>query len=196
MLLCGQGNYQAAHVYLTQSVVIFDTLGGRLAMAWSLIGLGDIAAAQDKITEAEQCYNQALAIQRELNDDNHAGATLAALGRLAQRQGDYQRARELLHESLAIAIKMADRPMFADTLEAIAALTAAQGQAECAVRIFAAVDALLRQDNLLLKPVLQPLHDRQVSTLRDQLGETAFTTAWAAGAAMPLDAVRALILND
>ncbi len=86
--------------------------------------------------------------------------------------------------------------MFADTLEAIASLTTAQGQAERAVRIFGAVETLLRKDNILLKPVLKPLHDRHVATLRDQLGETTFTTAWAAGAAMPLDAVTALILND
>ncbi len=215
--LLGLGDIAAAQVnaaeakqYYGQTLTIQRELNNYNQAGDTLASLGRVAQRQGDddrsrellreslamATQAEQYYDQALAIQQALNDDDHAGSTLAALGRLAQRQGDYDRSRELLYESLAIAIKMGDRPMFADTLEAIASLTAARGQAERAARIFGAVEALLRKDNILLKSALQPLHDRYVSTLRDQLGETAFTTAWAAGAAMPLDAVTALILND
>ncbi|GEM_PF-1404868 len=195
MLLGRQGDYQAARAHLMQSVTIFHTLGNPLEKAWSLLGLGDIAAAQHNGTDAEQYYEQALTIQRELNDIDHAGHTLAAMGRLAQRQGDYARSRELLYESLAITIKMGYRPGIADTLEAIGSLIAAQGQAERAVLILGAVDELLRQDHVFLKPIIQPMHDHLLSALRDQLGAAAFTTAWTAGAAMPLDEVTALIMN-
>ncbi len=209
-IAAAQLNRAEAEQYYGQSLTIQRELNNHSQAGNILASLGRLAQRESDdercrelrqeslamATKAEQYYNQALAIQQELNDDDHAGSTLASLGRLAQRQGDYGRSRELLQESLAIAIKMADRPLFADTLEAIASLTAAQGQAERAVRIFGAVEALLRKDNLLLKPVLQPLHDRQVSTLREQLGEATFITAWATGTAMKVDEVTALILND
>jgi hypothetical protein len=57
------------------------------------------------------------------------------------------------------------------------------------------VEALLRKDNAFIPPVLQPSHESLVSTLRDQLGETAFTAAWAAGAAMELNEITALALE-
>ncbi len=115
------------------------------------------------------------------------------MGRLAQRQGDYERAHTLLQESLVLRLEMDYRPAIAYILEAIGSLAAVQGQAEWAVHLFGAVEALLRQDNAFINPILQPLHEHLVSTLRDQLGETAFREAWAAGAAMELDEITALI---
>jgi hypothetical protein len=81
-------------------------------------------------------------------------------------------------------------------LEALGHLAAGQGQVELAAHLLGAAEALLQQNNAFLNPVLQPLHDSLASKLRDQLGERAFTTAWAAGAAMELDEVIALVLND
>jgi tetratricopeptide (TPR) repeat protein len=162
-------------------------------MAWSLMGLGDIAAAQNKVAEAEQLYNQALNIQQELNDYDHAGVTLEALGRLEWRQGNYEQAFTLLQESLTLRIIMDDPTKIAQSLEAIASLAAAKGQAERAVYLFGAMETLLSKDGAVINLKLQPWHNQQVSQLRDQLGEATFTKAWSTGAAMKLNEIVAFI---
>lgn len=186
-LLVSQGDYQPAHAYLTQSATIFDALGEQAGKAWSLFGLGEMAAAQNFGLEAEEHYLQALSIQRRLNDHDHAGNTLEALGRLAQQQGNDAHAWTLFQESLALRVKMGHRPALASVLEAFGVLAAAQGQAEWAVQLFGAVDGLLQKDNVFLNPVRQLEHDRLVATLCEQLGEISFSKAWTAGVEMEFE---------
>ena len=158
--------------------------------------MGESAVAQNKLMEAEQYCQQALSIQRTLNDYDHAGNTLEVMGRLAQRQGDYERAHALLQESLALRVKMGHRHALASVLEAFAVLHAAQGQAEWATKLFGTAETLLQQDGVPLKPMYQPVHDCLVIALREQLGESAFAYAWAAGAEMALDNVTESLMTS
>jgi non-specific serine/threonine protein kinase len=67
-----------------------------------------------------------------------------------------------------------------------------------AVRLFAAAAALRATNGIVLHPHRQPPHDRDLAILRERLGETAFTQAWADGRAMSLEqaAVYALAVTE
>ena len=68
---------------------IFQGLGDRAGVAWSLNYQGDVARDQGESAAARTLYEQGLAIFRELGDRWGIAGTLADLGNLAREQGNY-----------------------------------------------------------------------------------------------------------
>jgi hypothetical protein len=81
-------------------------------------------------------------------------------------------------------------------IEGLGSLEAADGSPERAVRLFGAAAALRETLGTPLSPARRPEQDRQLATLSRVLGDAAFTTAWAAGQAMPLDQAISLALQE
>ncbi len=63
---------------------------------------------QEDYPRAVSCYEQALALFRELDDATYIGFMLHNLGLIAYFQGDYGRARSLYEESLSLARGLKD----------------------------------------------------------------------------------------
>jgi non-specific serine/threonine protein kinase len=123
--------------------------------------------------------------------------SLGTLGIAALNQGDYTTARALLEESLAIAREIGSKFVGADLLEGIAALALSQQQARRSAQLFGAASALRQAMGAApLLPVEQSEVDAHQTTLRDTLGEEAFTAAWEAGRAMTWEAAVAYALEE
>ena len=83
-----------------------------------------------------------------------------------------------------IARKVDDKVLIAVCLEGLAGVVAAQGESAWATRIWGAVEALRDAMGVPLPPVERAGYERSVAAARAQLGETAFTAAWAQGRTM------------
>jgi tetratricopeptide (TPR) repeat protein len=64
--------------------------------------LGDLHHELGRFDEALACYEQALAIHRDVSDRYMEGATLHSMGRALHALGRHERARACWHEALAI----------------------------------------------------------------------------------------------
>jgi tetratricopeptide (TPR) repeat protein len=64
--------------------------------------LGDLHHELGRFDEALACYEQALAIHRDVSDRYMEGATLHSMGRVLHALGRHERARACWHEALAI----------------------------------------------------------------------------------------------
>jgi predicted ATPase/DNA-binding SARP family transcriptional activator len=186
-MLGQQGDYATAHTYLRQSLTIYEELGDNVRSSSALTRLGHLAMTQGNDGEAQELLSQALMLVRETGHLRQQIAPLDALGRLAQRQGDYGWARTLHQDSLALCIEMEHRAWIARVLEAFACLVTRQGQAEAAARLFGATEVYPAPTEALFEPTWRREHDHLIAIARTQLGEAAFSAAWAAGAAMTLD---------
>jgi hypothetical protein len=67
----------------------------------------------------------------------------------------------------------------AECLEAFAAVCVAREEADRAVLLFAAADALRSETGVPVPPYDRPEYDRNIAALRAALGDDAFTAAWA-----------------
>jgi hypothetical protein len=82
-------------------------------------------------------------------------------------------------------------------LAGLARAAAAQGQPERAARLFAAVPVPYRaRGPVLVEAADRAEFDREVASVRAQLGEAAFAAAWAAGQAMTTEQAVAYALDQ
>ena len=117
-----------------------------------------------------------------------AAEALSLLARIATARGDYASARTLCNECLSIAKELGDRELLASGLERLAEVIAARasgrpstGDALWATKLLGAAESLREAISAPIPPLERPTYDCAVNTVRTQLGEEIFTTAWAEG---------------
>lgn len=109
----------------------------------------------------------------ELNADLQLDAKVET-----ERQGDYHNAIKSYQQALILDWGIGNRLKALERLEHIASLDALRGDFERCVRLSAAV-------HTQGKPNTD--HSPDLASVRMQLGDAAFTEAWARGSAMTLD---------
>lgn len=102
-------------------------------------------------------------------------------------QRAYERAVPLLTEALALHRSRNGQLGIAWCLEGLAAVASAVGQAERAARYLGAAEMLRENIGAPLPPADRDGYDGAVAIVRAALGSAAFTAAWEAGRALPLE---------
>ncbi|HEV1994415.1 MAG TPA: tetratricopeptide repeat protein [Candidatus Acidoferrum sp.] len=182
-----QGDYARARSLYVECLSIFRGLGDRTGVAWSLNYQGDVARDQGDCAAARTLYEQGLAIFRELGDRWGIAGTLADLGNLASEQRDSPTARSLYRESLKIFQELEHKRGIARLLECFACSAAAQLEAERSLRLAGAAAALRQSIGAPLTPAEQAKLESTLDPARQVLTNTAGTTAWLEGWAMPVE---------
>lgn len=191
-----QRDYAAAHSLLTGALALCRAVGDKRLTATSLNNLGEVARCEDDDERASVLYEEALALRRELNDKSGIATTLHNLGHVLQHQRDHKKAAALLEESLAVYQEVGDKRGLGLCLAGLAgiAMQTSLGSSarydedlRRAVQLFGAADGLLNGISASLAPADRAEYDRNVATLRFQLGEAAYAAAWAEGRAMTLE---------
>ena len=182
-----QGDYARARSLYTECLSIFQGLGDRTGVAWSMNYQGDVARDQGDSAAARTLYEHALGIFRELDDRWGIAGTLADLGSLAREQRSYATAHSLYGESLRIFQDLEHKRGIARLLECFACSAAAQFQAERSLRLAGSAAALRQNIGNPLTPAEQAKMEAALNPPRQALTNTAGTTAWLEGWAMPLE---------
>src|SRR5947207_797623 len=182
-----QGDYPRAGSLYAECISIFRALGDRTGVAWSLSYQGDVARDQGDSPAARTLYEQGLAIFQELGDRWGIAGTLADLGSLAREQRNCPTAHSLYRESLKIFQELEHKRGIARLLECFACSAAAQLEAERSLRLAGAAAALRQSIGAPLTPAEQAKLESTLDPARQVLTNTAGTTAWLEGWAMPLE---------
>ncbi len=179
-----QQDYDGARVLYEQSLALARELGHKGDIGNCLNNLGDVAYFQGDHARARVLFEQSLELGRELGNENLVAINLSNLGNVATEQGDYARARTLHKDSLAIARELGYRRYIACSLEAFGALAGKEAQAKRSVRLWGAAAALREAIECPLSPADREKHEREMTPIREMLGEDAFALAWSEGHAM------------
>src|SRR6266478_4822514 len=182
-----QGDYDRARSLYEECLAIFRGLGDRTGVAWSLNYQGDVARDQGDSAAAQALYEQGLVIFRELGDRWGIAGTLADLGSLAREQRNYPRAYSLYRESIKIFQELEHKRGIARLLECFACSAAAQLEAERSLRLAGAAAALRQNIGAPLASAEQTKLEAALDPPRQALTNTAGTTAWLEGWAMPVE---------
>ena len=161
-----------------------DRMMAAVAAGIALDYLGAAAYAQDALPLAASRFGEALVDQRDVDDRWGMGFSLVGLGYAARDRGETARAAASFAEGLALFAELGDRRMIALALDGVAGLAIARGQPERAARLFGAASTMREAGGLPVEPAFQDAHDRGVAAVRVALGEAAFATGWADGAAL------------
>jgi predicted ATPase/class 3 adenylate cyclase/DNA-binding XRE family transcriptional regulator len=187
---------QEAEALAEQSLALFRELGDAQYIAYQLSLLGEIHLIQHEPDQARALLEESVATLKELGDRWSTAEALLAFARIAMSQEELATARAYYWESLALACEIGARNFIAAALEGIGAVAAAQGEPALAARLWGTAQALRAAIGAPLAPVYRAGYELALADARSRLGEEAFATAWAEGAAMPLEQALDLLSNS
>jgi predicted ATPase/class 3 adenylate cyclase len=175
------GDYTLAKEYLEEALILFREIGNETGIASSLSGLGEAALRQGDYKEADGFLSESLELRRRLGSKWGIAASLGSIAWAALRQGDLQRARSMLKESLAIRQEIGDVGGTAWCLEKLAEITGEESRFTDQVRIYGAASALRKSVDSIIDPADQAEYQAILDRSKAEIGEQAFTKAWAEG---------------
>ncbi|MGH8905020.1 MAG: BTAD domain-containing putative transcriptional regulator [Egibacteraceae bacterium] len=154
--------------------------------------LGVLVANEGDHTAAQRLLAEGTARARRLGDVFVLVGTLTRTGVASAAGGDGATARAAFQEALEISHRAGMPWPLAASLEGLAQLDAAGAEPERAARLLGAAERIRTTTGSVQPLSLQARHERAVDQTRAALGEAAFTAAFSAGRAMPLEDAVAL----
>jgi tetratricopeptide (TPR) repeat protein len=158
-----------------------------MGVAWAMNYQGDVARDQGDSKAAQELYEQALAIFRELDDRWGIAGTLADLGSLAREQGECPTAHSMYRESIKTFQELDHKRGIARLLECFAGLAAVQLEAERSLRLAGAAAALRQNIGAPLAPAEQAKLETSLRPARQALTNAMSSAAWLEGRALSVE---------
>ena len=191
MLLASQHDAEMVHPMLKESLALFREVGDKWGVAAASMLLGQVALQRGDMTTARTLANVSVQLCREIGHRWFMCQALTVLAKVAETEQDQVLARSLYQESLDVVIEVGDKVLIALGLEDLAGVVATQGDPVWATRLWAAASALRETIGSPMLPIERADYERAVATVRMQLGEQIFATAWNEGCTMTLEQVLA-----
>jgi len=195
MVLHEQGDVSGAQARYEESLAAHQQRRDldQWSIAATLNNLGRAVHEQGDRARARALLTESLALKREIGDSAGSAATLGNLADMADAEGDYEHAATLYRDSMVLYKELGDYGGIAAGCEGIAHITALQNPAadlSRAVRLLAAASALRIAADLPLPPAEHSYYyERNLTNLRQTLGDSMFEEAWAVGQALSVDQI-------
>ncbi len=189
------GDYQLASTRLEEALALSRQLEDTRSMGFELSGLGEVALRQGESQRAARLVEESLELRRRLGNKWGIGVSLGILGWAALRQGDWDRAAARLGESLEVRREIGDKSGSTWCLERLAEVALGRGQAEKAARLFGAAAALRASIGSVMDAADRPEYESRIASLRGEMGEERFNSAWEDGRLLTLDQAAACALE-
>jgi predicted ATPase/transcriptional regulator with XRE-family HTH domain len=198
LVALNRGDFETTQTHLEQALRLYLQSGEEGLASQTYTWLGTVRLLQDDTDEAMQRFEQGLRLARQIGYLPGIYNALFNLAQLALVLNDDKLAEQRFREGMTLSEQVGDQANVAYCLEGLAAVAGARAQAARAARLFGAAKGLLDGIGVPVWTFYKPdqsLYDRTLAHIREQLGETAFTAAWAAGRALSFQQVMALALD-
>ena len=179
-----QGEDTRARALLEEGLTLHRETDDTRGSLNALFSLKRVLSAQGEVTRARACAEEQLTLSRAMGSRVGIAGALSFLGRLALEEGNVVTASGLFEESLALLREVNDSWRIATNLQGIGVTLAAQGRPAAAARLWGVAEALCAALGAPLPPEERAFVARARAAVCAELGEEAFTTAWAEGQAM------------
>ncbi len=182
-----RGHFDESTRLHKESLSLRQELDDRWGVAGTLTNLGEVARHQGRFEQAVAFHEESLALFKALGDPWGTSLVLTNLAIAFHKLGDNTRAAELLDDSLGINHRLGDKAGATKALEGLAMLAVVRSEMVDAARLLGAAAALRHVAGASLPASDRPALDGQVAAVRAALGEEAFSVAWQAGGATPVE---------
>jgi tetratricopeptide (TPR) repeat protein len=188
MVESDMGFFDLAEQRLAEAEGLFQVLGDQSGSAWCLFNQGQTAMRREQTQQAAALFTGAHTLFQTIGDPWGQAWTLAHLGDALRALGDLSNARHSLAHSAQLLRQQQSVGGIPRLVESCARLILAEhGALPYAVHLFAAAANLMHIANEQRRSADQTMYNRHIDTLHTALGDTAFATAWAAGAHLTAD---------
>ncbi|HEX5417007.1 MAG TPA: LuxR C-terminal-related transcriptional regulator [Chloroflexota bacterium] len=179
---------------LEQGLALSREVGERSVTAFALLNLGITWRIRGEVARSRPLLAEGLARYRELGDLWGVSTTLAMLGFTELEGRDFSNAAQHLAEGLSGHHALRDHFFMIADLLGLAQVLIDQARATDAARLLGAAHRLGKTSTDLLLYLGRAGYDSLLSNVGLNLAADELSTAWEAGYAMSLDAVKAFAL--
>ena len=177
-----------------ESLTLHKSTGDHLSEAMSLGNLGNVYLENDDYARGKEYHLQALEIYRELGDNEGITISLSGLAYAAVQLGERSEARRLFREALIIRRSLSDLWRICFSLTSIADFLCGESKTAIAAQLYGAVESLRESIGAPFSEFRQREFDEKCAVMRSELGEAAYSTAYATGKSFTHDDAVALAL--
>lgn len=178
-----------------EGLALFRTLNHKPGIAQGLNIIGEIARVSGDDELAKRVYEECLAVCQETGEIRRTCYLCYNLAYIAQHEGNHKRAIQLGYRGLSLACDRHDKHEMANALAVLAGSFGLTGQPQRAARMLGASEAASERMGAFHHPSDMPEVERIITAVSQQLDDTTFRTAWAAGRAMTLEQAVAYALE-
>ena len=190
-----QSQYDQALKYYQESLVGTQMLKNRPMQARILKTIGELNIILGQHAEARTVLEESISIERQLGFHWDPAWAFHRLGRVARLQGDYEQARQHYTEGLRLAHHYNSRQSLAWCLTELAELAALNNQPEKAACFLGAAE-IIPELYTNLYPHERLELEQITGTIRNNLEDESFKSAYETGSKMSLDEVIAYALEE
>jgi tetratricopeptide (TPR) repeat protein len=195
LVVWAQGNTTVARELLEESLSLRREIGDKAGIPSSLINLASLALVQGNTTEARELLEESLMLIKEIDQNLIMAYVLLVLG-LVDLAENNPEARGHIFHSLRLCLEMGAKVTQTSSLVGVAGLAWRAGDARGAAQWLGAVESALKAISAVLEPEVKNFHAQTLAAVREQLGESAFQSAWEEGAGWKLEEAVALALKE
>ena len=125
-----RGEYERAVALCEEGLTLFQEVGDRWGVAWSLVHLGEAAAERGDHERAVEVLERGLGVARELRNRQISAWALASLARLVEVRGDHDKAMAIVAEGQVLFRELGDPRGIALLLGILGSVAQARGDHE------------------------------------------------------------------
>jgi predicted ATPase/class 3 adenylate cyclase len=180
-------DYESAQAYAEKSIALSKKMGYHWGYSMAIFGLGYMSKTLGDYQQARARFNDCLPIFHEIGDKHRINMIQSELAHIEREQGRYQQAIPMYRETIREWQRLGHRAAIAHQLECLAFIAKAQDQAECALKLLGAAEALREKIKIAMTPPERIVYDREVTDLKVSMGENEFITMWSNGRELSME---------
>jgi predicted ATPase/DNA-binding CsgD family transcriptional regulator len=190
--LLSHGQFDRSQTLLEESLTLCGEMKNKRGRAYALCMLGIIAFFHGTYDRGKTVCEESLMLSKEVGDRRSVVWSLYGLGVIASGQRDFVAAQTFFEECLRLlmALGYTYKSFTALSLEGLAITALARGKATWAARLWGTA-AAVRKDGTAQPSITRKPYEQSIAEARRQLGEVAFSIAWAEGETMSVEQVLA-----
>jgi predicted ATPase/class 3 adenylate cyclase len=179
-----KGEYDRAMKYYEEGLAVQRQAKSGPVIAWTVGAMAHTSYMQSNYVQAQAYCLQSLEMNRRMGNRLYGSIFQLRLGHIVLRQRDYQQSAAALREGLRLAIDINNADAIAQSLAEYGLLANSQGQAERAIRLFGAADAIHPNYISSVWDAIAAEIRQETTALREQVGDDKFKSLWEEGRSM------------
>ncbi len=180
------GEFDRARGLYQECMALWQQLGETILLAQTWNNLGTVASMQGDIVEARNLFLQGLACLRAGGDSRNIALLLYNLAELELDEANYAAAEPFLEECLRILETVEDKFVHANAVHLLGRLAYETKREETALCLWGASQAAFASIGATLRPADDAVLETAKAALREQMGETQYSSIWLSGRNMQL----------
>ena len=174
--------------YVSKGLALLKDTPHHFWQTMLLFGLGMAARFQGRFDEARERFKPLLEVFHEMGDQHRACMIHSECAHMQRLEGHHDQAASMYRETILEWQRLGHRAAVANQLECFAFIAKVNEQPERAIKLLGAAEKLREIINIPMSELEQVEYDREVADLKANMGEKKFTTLWAEGRSMTMEA--------